>query len=201
MNSKWSVCVFCLAALSVMSLFAIGELKDAATGEQFPAEITVSHQGKNYDLEATGVATRKKLIVKVYSIASYLQKGAQGSDPLAKIMSSENAKQLTIKWVRDVPVSKVVETYRESFKTVLEGSQGMDINKDIETYLSFFTQDAAKGGELVLRWFPKGYVEVLIDGKTAGTITSEPFAKALWSIWFGKKSVVNVDQLLSNMKS
>lgn len=184
-------------SLFFIPLLLSAEIKDTATGEVFPSDVQFTYEGKSYDLRATGVATRKKLIVKVYSVASYLQKDAKGADTLSKVMSADNAKQLTIKWVRDVPAAKIVETYRESFTTVLGDKSKAGIDQEVDKFLSFFTKDAAKGGELVLRWIPAGHVEVWIDGNKAGSIDSEIFAKALWSIWFGKKSVVNADQLLS----
>lgn len=190
----------CLALLCASCLQAGTEISDKATGEVFPSEISFDYQGKNYQLEATGVATRKKLLFKVYSVAHYLQKGATGADSLQKIMSDANAKQLSLKWVRDVPAAKVQEGYEESFKTAIPTAADQQLQSAIKTYVAFFNQNVVKGDEHVIRWIPGGIIEVIIKGKSAGTITNPEFAKGLWNIWFGSKSVVNRDNLISLMK-
>lgn len=100
---------------------SIESIQDNSTQEIFPKEISFDYEGKHYDLIATGVATRKKLFFKVYSIAHYLQKNAvpENGSKLQKIMSDNNAKQLTMKWVRDVDNEKMKETLLDSFRNVL----------------------------------------------------------------------------------
>lgn len=196
-----SILFNCLALFCAFTLYAENEVSDKATGAVFPAEISFDYEGKNYQLEATGVSTRKKLIVKVYSVAHYLQKGVvAGKDKLQEIMNDANAKQLTIKWVRDVPASKVQEGYEESLKTAIPVPAYTQLQTPIKSYVSFFNQDVSKGDEHVIRWIPGGIIEVQIKGKTVGTITNPEFAKGLWNIWFGPKSVVNRDGLISLMK-
>lgn len=188
----------CLAVFFAFNLHAQNEITDKATGESFPASVSFESQGKNYQLDATGVSTRKKLVFKVYSVAHYLQKdAANGKDLLQAIMDDANAKQLTIKWVRDVPAEKVREGYEESFKTAISEPAHAKLQNEIKTYLGFFNQNVKKGDVHVIRWIPGGIIEVQIDGKTVGTIINPEFAKGVWDIWFGAKSVVNRDQLLS----
>ncbi len=190
-----------LALMCAFNLHAGNQVSDKATGEVFPAQIAFDYQGKDYQLDATGVSTRKKLIIKVYSVAHYLQKGvAVGKDKLQAIMSDANAKQLTIKWVRAVPAATIQEGYEDSFKTAIPDPVYTQLQAAIKTYIAFFNQDAEKGDEHVIRWLPGGIVEVQLKGKTVGTITDAKFAKGLWNIWFGAKSVVNRDHLISLMK-
>jgi hypothetical protein len=182
-------------------LYAANEVSDKATGETFPAEVSFDYQGKNYQLEATGVSTRKKLIIKIYSVAHYLQKGvASGRDKIQEIMSDANAKQLSIKWVHDVPVEKVRGGYEESLKTAILEPTYSKLQNEIRTYIDFFNQNVRKGDEHVIRWIPGGTIEVQINGKKVGTITNPEFARGLWNIWFGTKSVVNRDNLISLMR-
>ena len=91
---------------------------DKTTQQSFPIEISFEENGKHYDLETTGVATRKKMIFKVYSVAHYLEKGAQkpNQNMIDAIFSSDYAKQLTLKWVRDVGTDKIQETFQESLQ-------------------------------------------------------------------------------------
>lgn len=94
------------------------DIRDSATGETFPREISFQHNGNDYHLHCTGVATRKKFFVKVYSVANYLQDGATSTsaDAFQHMLEDDNAKQLTLKFVRDVGADKIVEGYQDSFK-------------------------------------------------------------------------------------
>jgi hypothetical protein len=187
---------FCLSSLSLYA----DDVRDSSTGVAFPSEITIEHAGKQYLLQATGVATRKKFFVKVYSVASYLQDASQNNgDKFSAIMNMDKAKQLTLKFVHDAPADKVQSGYQDSFHKVLSDAQYNQMQSQINTFVQFFNQDMQKGGEQVIRWFPDGYVEVLINGNKAGSLTNSELAKAIWNIWFGSNSVVDRDQLVSLM--
>lgn len=192
------------ALFCCVSPFAVNgeEVRDPTTGETFSPDVTVDHEGKTFHLQATGVATRKKLIVSVYSVAHYLQEGAfkAGDDPVEVIMKDTNAKQLTLKWVHEVSAEKVQNGYKESLKNALSEADLERLQKDVDQYVAFFSQDVKKGDEHVIRWLPGGYVEVILNGKKAGSLTDPAFAAGLWSIWFGEKSVVNRTKLISLLK-
>lgn len=193
-----SILLSCFALVCSFSVLAADEIKDPSTGATFPTEVTFDYQGKNYQLETTGVSTRKKLVFKVYSVAHYLQKGvAEGKDKLGEILNDANAKQLTIKWVRDVPADKVQSGYEESLKGAIPEAAYAKLQTPAKTFIDLFNHDVTNGEEHVIRWIPGGTIEVLINGKPAGTITNPEFAKGLWNIWFGSKSVVNRDNLLT----
>lgn len=191
----------CLTAFVVSSAFA-EDLTDKATGATFPTTVTFDESGKNYKLQATGVATRKKLIISVYSIASYLEEGVtlNAADKFQGILEPKGAKQLTMKWARNVPSDKIRDAYQDSFKTVLSEQDATALKDQVSKFVALFSADAQKGDEYILRWVPPAQVDVLINGKQAASFTNEGFARGLWSIWFGSKSVVNRDQLVSLIK-
>jgi len=167
--------------------FCSADVVDKATGESFPSQVSFG----DYTLDATGVSTRKKLMFKIYSVASYLQEnGDKSGDKFQQIMNPENAKQLTLIWVRDVNAAKVQDGFKNS---LMSNSAPV---ADADKFVAFFS-DVTKGDEHVLRWTPGGTIDVLINGSKAGSIENEEFAKSLWSIWFGNKSVVKRDQLVS----
>jgi hypothetical protein len=200
---SYVLCASVILALTLSlftgSLQAANDITDKTTGISFPEHITFIFKDKEYQLQATGVATRKKFVIKVYSIAHYLQDGAKtGEDKIPEILQDTLAKQLTIKWVRDVPANKIQEAYQEGLKNSL-GSQYGAMQDDSNKFLSFFSQDAKKGDEQILRWIPGGNIEVVINDNSMGTITNVDFAKGLWNIWFGPNSVVDKDNLISMM--
>lgn len=170
-------------------------ITDSATDVSFPIKTTVDFDGKTVDLDATGVATRRKYTFKIYSIASYLQEGAKGDDKLAMIMNPENAKKMSMQWVRDVTLKRVVNGYRE---TIEEGAAklNMSIAPQIDQFIGFFTKDVVNGDQHTFIWLPNNTVEVQVNGELVGSIQSLDFAKALWLVWFGDHGVVNRNQLI-----
>lgn len=188
--------------LSATTLFAQGEVQDKATGISFPKDVSFNYSGKEYHLNATGVATRKKFFITVYSVAHYLEDGADKSavNKIAAIMNGDNAKQLTIKWARNLPVDRVRDGYHESFRTAIPAEELYKLQGEVNQFIGYFNKEVVKGEEHIIRWIPGGNIEVLIDGNKVGDIHNEAFAKGLWNIWFGEKSVVNRDNLISLMK-
>jgi hypothetical protein len=193
MNFKIFLSFFFIVSLN---LWGENPLIDTVTGASFPSEVTFDFNGKSYHLEATGVATRKKLFIKVYSIAHYLQDGGD----IAAILQDNKAKQFTIKWVYDVSVEKVQNAYREAFQNSFSTEELAKLQTEINQFLSYFTSEARRGDEYILRWIPGGITEVIINGEKKGDITNATFARGVWNIWFGSKSVVNKDNLVSLMK-
>lgn len=195
-----SRCLGFILCLLSLSLFA--EVRDNTTGEVFPSDVSFTHEGTQFNLQATGVSTRKKFFVTVYSIAHYLQNAADihGGNKFQEILQDGKAKQFILKWERNVDSGKVQEGFQESFKKALSGSEYKQLQNQIAQFIQFFNHEVKKGDEHILRWIPGGYVEVIINGNKAGSITNQEFAKGLWNIWFGEKSVVDRNQLISLMK-
>lgn len=171
-------------------------IKDSSTGQVFSKEVTFNFQGQEYRLEATGVATRKKFIVKVYSVAHYIQ------DPSSTtinedVINDAKAKQLTLKWVRNVSAKRVQDGYRDSLQKAISSSDYSRLSSEVDQYISFFNQGARKGDEHVIRWLPGGNIEVYINGSKVGNITNTDFARGLWNVWLGQRSVVKRNDLIS----
>ena len=191
-----------LGAFLALGAFAQDEASAQPLESRFPREVTFAYNGKEYDLEITGTSMRKKFFVTVYYIASYLEKGSvqpKGGDKFQEIMQGKQAKQLTLEWVRNIEAQKVLEGYRQSFKNAL-GNDQSKMESEINQYLQYLNQDVKKGEQHILRWLPDGTVQVIIDGGEPKEIKSQPFAHALWSIWFSERSVVNREQLVSLLK-
>ena len=196
-----SALALCLLILS-FSVNADDSIQDMNTQVTFPKEISFDYNGKTYNLDATGVATRKKLFFKVYSIAHYLQKDAKPTNGtnVQKIMSDANAKIVIMKWVRDVDNKKMTETILETFHNVLSPEKFAQIEPEITSYIKIFDRSVSKGNEFTLRWIPGGHIQVIYNGNNVGEVTNKEFATALWSFWFGDKSVVYKNDLMSLMK-
>lgn len=175
---------------------AAEELVDSATGIKFPGTVSFDHQAKSYTLSGTGVATRKKFFVKVYSVASYIEDLSHlgAGDKGTNLVNAKGAKQLTLTFVREVPAAKLTEGYRESFHKVPYNNQ-----ENINKFLGFFENAKAKDTH-IFRWLPDGTVMVLINNQEKGRIQNQEFARALWNIWFGNTGVVDKKQLTQKLK-
>lgn len=186
--------------IAAAALLSAADIVDSATGSSFPATVSFDVQGTKTELSATGVATRKKFIVNVYSVALYLQdaesfKGKGFSD----ILSSKNAKQISMKWVRDVDLAKIQDGYRESIKNAL-GTSYDSLKAQADKFLALYTSGAKKGDEHALRFFPDGSIELIINGASQGKVEGSPLTTGVLSIWLGDKSVVKRESLISLIK-
>ncbi|MBA3815395.1 MAG: chalcone isomerase family protein [Parachlamydiaceae bacterium] len=188
-----------IGCLTLLSAFAIAEVREGVIDEFFPSEVTFEYEGKPLRLQMTGESIRKKFFVNVYSVAHYLQEGPfdSGVSKFQAILNDDKAKQLTFKWLRTVEVAKVRDGYDESFKKILSQSEYAQLKNEITQFLSYYNVEVRKGDEHILRWLPRGNIEVIIKGNQVGNIINPAFAKALWSIWLGDKTVVDREKLVS----
>jgi hypothetical protein len=186
------------ACLTAFGVLAADTVTSSDTGVKFPTVESFSYDGVDYELTVTGIATRKKFFVRIYSVASYLQKNGNGAegDKYRRIMNPEKAKQLTLKWVRNVDGASVENGYRES----LAKTDAAGMSEQINAFVSFFKDGVEYLDEHQIRWIPGGTIEVLINGSRAGTIENEAFAKGLWQVWFGPDSVVDRENLTTMMQ-
>lgn len=193
--------IFVLLFSSANIYSAEETIRDNVTGITFPKKVSFDYQGKNISLDATGVATRTKLIVKVYSVAHYMEplgNGKTKGNIFEEILDNNKAKQFTIVWLRNIEADKIIDGYRESFGKVL-GQDVYSMQQQIDEYLSFFG-DVQANDRHIIRWLPDGTIVVYFNKEKRGTIKDPGFARALWSIWFGKNSVVKRDNLVSYIK-
>lgn len=194
--------IFGFGALMNTHLSAEDTILDKTTGKAFPASVSFTNEGTNYNLEATGVSTRTKFFVKVYSVAHYLQNlgDVNSKNIFNQIFNDDKAKQLTLIWVRDVDSRTIKDGYMDTFKKVFSHEQQKELSGQIDQFLGFFNENAKINDKQVIRWIPGGIIEVEINGVKKGQVKSVDFAKAVWGIWLGAKSVVPRNQLVSRVK-
>jgi len=197
--------LFTLAVLScIIVSFSAGQqtLTEPSTGKSFPRQETIKFGGKEYALSVTGVAVRKKYFFKVYGIAHYIQ--APGSfktedEAFTAIMADGKAKEIIMDFARDVDASKIKEAYLDGFKGHTSNEQLKKLDSSIIHFLTFFTNDLKENDRIILRWLPGGIVATTIQNSEMPPITDISFAQVLWSIWFGKDSIVDRDKLVKEI--
>jgi hypothetical protein len=124
--------------------------------------------------------------------------GLAGPLDRKKILTDGPAKQMTIQFARNVPAQKITKILREGFELNTTPSEYREIETYVEQMLAFFVRPVKKGDVFVMRWLSGGRVYLELNGQKLGDVKNELFARALWAIWFGEHSVVNVEALMSN---
>lgn len=165
----------------------------------FEKNVTFTHKGQTYSLDATGASLRRKWFVKGYAVAHYLQNPIRADQEtvLKDIFSSDKGKQITMIWLHKLPLALIREGFQESLQKNLKEADYTALKPEIDKFLNFFKADAQVNDMTTFRWLPGGYMELSNNDVKLGSLVNEALAQALWSIWLGPDSVVNRKQLIS----
>jgi len=195
-----------LALLAAILLFSIPcrsqqTVTEPSTGRKFPAEVTYKRGDATFTMTQTGVAVRKKVIIKVYGMIHYMQDPVRGKskDVFNNILTDGKAKQITMEFVRDVGLDKIQEAYRDGFKSNASAEEFKKIEPLVNQFVGFFTRDVKENDQFILRWLPGGVIVATVQGEEKPAITDPQFARTLWSIWFGEDSIVDRDDLVEKI--
>jgi hypothetical protein len=200
MKRIWIVSLLLLAGLT--AALAQETITEPSTEKSFPATVTFKADGKDYSLKATGVAVRKKVIIKVYGMIHYMQDppGAGSRDAIFRaVLTDGKAKQITMNFSRDVTPEQITGAYRDGFAENATKEELKSIQASLDKFLGYFTQPVKENDVFTLRWIPGGTIVPVIYGKDQEPISNPLFAKVLWSIWFGEDSIVDREDLVARI--
>lgn len=163
-------------------------------GAQIPSEIVIDDPHSKLVLNKTGVSLRKDY----YQVVLYLQNALFAQDDVLffELFSNREISQINLMWTNTFEADVVKRIFKHDFESVLTPSQQASNKKEIENFLAFLP-GFEKNDVLILRWSPGGIIEGWKGDKQLGKIENLSFAKALWSIWLGPKSVVNRHKLIT----
>ncbi len=149
-------------------------------GVTLPDTVTVA--GKPLILNGMGLREATFLKIDVYVAGLYLPRVS--SDPAA-ILASDGAKQLVLRFVRDVDRDDIVEAWTNGFA----GNASVPIAalRPQIARLNAWMPKFADGDTLVFRYAPGDGVTVEINGVRKGVIQGADFARSLFAIWLGPK--------------
>jgi hypothetical protein len=173
-------------------------IEESSTKKMFPATVEFDHGGQTYKLSLTGVGVRKKVVFKVYGIAHYMEvaKFEDVHKAIDTALSDSYAKQITMDFARDVGVDKIQDAYRKGFEKNATDEEKEVVAPFVDTFVGYFTEDVKENDQYVLRWLPDGIVLTVVNGEEKPPIENVTFAKVLWRIWLGKKSIVDPKKLV-----
>ncbi|UCH83269.1 MAG: chalcone isomerase family protein [Candidatus Latescibacterota bacterium] len=187
-----------LAAVWLSAARSQNEIEEPSTKKRFPASVEFQHGGRAYQLTIAGVDVRKKVVFKVYAIAHYMDKTEfkDINEALDSALSDAYAKQITMDFARDVDVEKIQDAYHKGFEKNATDEEAEVIEPFVSTFVGYFTEDVKENDRYVLRWLPDGVVLTLIKGEEKAPIENVTFARVLWRIWLGEKSIVDRKDLV-----
>jgi chalcone isomerase-like protein len=174
-------------------------------GNQFSNNVAISYNGEELELSLTGLTIRKKFIFNVYSMAHYIEKTNNSSfntsdkDIYSTVLQYDGAKQISMVFMRSLTAKQIKESLTSGIKQNSAESEYQQILASVEIFNDAITADVKENDEFTLRWFPDGTLVSLFQGQEISTIKDRQFAKALWSIWFSEKSVINRETLIEKL--
>ena len=192
-----------LLPLLLVAALAAGQetVTEPSTGKTFPATVRYTWQGTEYTMSLTGTAVRKKLVFKVYGMAHYAQDPASGrkEDALAAMLVDGKARQITMDFARDVDAGKIRDAYLDGFRENSTAGEMKEIQPLVDQFIGYFAVDVKENQQFIVRWLPGGTVVATVAGAEKPPITNPVFARVLWSIWLGKDSIVDRDDLVARI--
>lgn len=176
-------------------------VQEPSTGKSFPLLVRYSSGGTEYPMTLTGVAVRKKLVFKVYGMAHYAQDPVKGpkEEALSSMLVDGKARQITMDFARDVDAGKIRDAYMDGFRENATADEFRTIQGLVDQFVAYFAHDVRENQQFIVRWLPGGVVVATVAGEEKPPITSPLFARVLWSIWLGKDSIVDREDLVARI--
>lgn len=169
-----------VAFAAALALVAVPLLAASVEGVRIPDTVTVG--GKTLKLNGAGV--RRKMIVRVYVCALYLENTTKDA---AAIIASNETKSMHLKMMRAVEGPKISGAIVEGFEN--NSNTLMAALRPRLDQLAKMIPDVKEGDEIALTWVPDQGTVVNVRGTTTGTIEGRDFADALFSVWLGANPV------------
>ncbi len=168
--------LFCMLLLTLLTTFP------ATAKEIGGVTMPDTLKAGNETLLLNGVGLRSKFFIKVYAGGLYLR--AKSSDAEA-VINEDAPMAIRMQFIHDgVSAEKLIAAWNEGFSNA---GNTRAIQKEIDTFNSWFTAEAKKGDIYDIIYTPGQGARLYIKEKLMGTITGTEFKKALFSIWLGEK--------------
>lgn len=191
MSMRISVVVAGALLLAPFAAINARDVVQEDTKIAFEDVITIDRGEREHELRITGVGLREATIMKinVYAVASYVERSQDlGGDPASAIIAADCAKRIDMRFVRGVEAKKIAGAYRDGIKKNFK-KDTEDFAEDFEDFLEYFDVDVEEGASIVITYLPEVGLITEVTGKGELVQSNPHLAKALWSIWFGKKPV------------
>ena len=173
-------CLPSLAGAIFLALVAAPLTAAECIGVNLPDRLEAAGQ---QPLTLNGMGVRKATLfkVKVYAAGLYL---TESSTDAQAIIDRDQARHLTLHFVREVDADDIREAWQEGF-AANAGDRLGELGPRIKA-LQAMMASFAEGDRLDFDYRPGQGTEVSINGLSQGRIQGADFGSALISIWLGK---------------
>ncbi len=181
-NSLLTIAVVILTAGAVLAQ----QVGVPGSNVKYHPEIEVNIGGKTTRLVLTGTALRTKLVVNVYAIGSYVEKGSSvyNAESLA---AADVAKRLHLVMERTLDGRDMAEALRSAIRANYGEPQ---FNEEINSLVQYMNSTSVrKGDHIFLTHVPGIGLQINAAGKADFLIKNVAFSKAVWEIYLGKKNI------------
>ena len=151
------------------------------------AAVSTRHGNQDVVLNLTGAALRSKLIVNVYTVASYLQAG-KAARTADELVAADAVKLLLITMERDVDGPDLIDAFKTAVAKSHPGRFGPEF---AELARHVGTGTARKGTEVVIAYLPGTGTRFKFEGKEPLVIPGKEFADAVWGVYLGPKPLTD----------
>ncbi|MCK5681062.1 chalcone isomerase family protein [bacterium] len=171
----------CLYAL-IMILIAAGTAGALTIkGIDFTDEMTLARK----KLYLNGAGIKKSFFKTSYACALYLPHPTSDAEKAIKV---DSCKQIVMHFKNSFSKEKIVEIWDSGF---FNNSQEKlnTLHERISTFNSFFSKDLNANDRITFSYIPGLGTSIKINNETRGTIPSNDFMQAFWSVWLGNNPV------------
>lgn len=169
---------FVHAALFALLLSASPALARPVASVEVPE--TLSFEGKTLKLNGAGI--RKKVIVKVYVGALYLEETTQNGDAIIK---SDAVRVVKLTFLRSVEKDKLIGAFKDGFEKN-SADKAAAFAAHLEKLAAVLT-DAKEGSVMTVAYVPGKGTQIGMQGGGSVTIEGKDFGDAMFRNWLGAK--------------
>ena len=178
----------------ILVVLNAGSSLQAKADPMFPDPFTISiSQREPLLFQKTGESIRRAYFVQVYRIAHYADKKSGESN----ILDYQGHKAVSMVFMRKINGPRIQAEVKKAIRDRISPDEWIAVKDSASIFCEPFSTGAVKkGDEYSVVWFPDGRVVNKFNGKEIGGIQDQRFARALWNIWVGEKSLVDAEDLL-----
>lgn len=149
-------------------------------GVKIPDSVTLA--GEKLDLFGAGL--RKKLFIKVYAGALYVAGSIDNPDQLS---STDHSKSMRMTIIHSkIAAKKVRNAWTDGLKDNLSNDKFTVIKDRLDRFNRLFP-DLKEGDVVEMNYQPGKGTEVVLNGKSRGSIEGDDFFSSLLLVWIGDK--------------
>ena len=175
--------------LAALTLPAVADetVQVPGSSTRYPVLVATSDGKQDVTLKLTGAALRSKLVIDVYTVASYLQQGAtvRTADEL---VAADAVKLLSIVMQRDVDGPDLIDAFKTAVAKTHPGRFGAEFGK-LSRHVG--SDVAKKGSEVVITYLPGAGTRFSFEGKEPLVIPGKEFADAVWGVYLGSHPITD----------